>query len=256
MPHRACAILAVAVVAAGRVYAVPVSDELLATLARNGELTHFYSTAVSVDLAPSHELTAEVVEELSRLDPDVGIEALFRYTIPADVVLDPTIDRYIYNVMRSFRTMEGIPYYSASRGRMRTFFYESYVVDDPENLAPQPDPHVDTIPETDTLTVFQRDSSFGKNTLAVQYHAGDGEVMVSMSNLTTMAYRGVLPVVRPQNLRMFLYVVRDGHQVYFYGNCGVNTFSMFGMEDRAQASFTNRIRALYNWFAERMEFYP
>lgn len=255
MHNRAVAIIAgfISLVAAYRAAAVP--DQLLRTLDDDGEVTNFYSDAVRVDLAPSHALTTELVRELSVLEPDVGIEALFRYEIPRAVPLEDDIDRYIYNVMRSFRTMEGIPYYSASRGRMRTFFHESYVVDNAETLTPQPDPVVDTIPARDQLTIFQRDSSFGRNTLAVEYQAGNREVMLSMVNLTTMAYRGVLPVVRPENLRMFLYVVREGRSIYFYGNCGVRTFSMFGMEDRAQASFTNRIRALYAWFAERMEEY-
>lgn len=232
---------------------VRIAPRIREALAEHGEVTSFYSDTVSVELAPSQELTARVVDELSRLNPDVGIEALFSYKLPSHLVNAQNVDRRIYNVMRSFRTMEGIPYYSASRGRMRTFFYESHVVEDRDNMEPVPDPLVDTVPDHDALTIFQRDSSFGKNILSVTYNAKEEEVLVSMTNLTTMAYRGILPVVRPGNLAMYLYVVRDGDTVYFYGNCGVATYSMFGMEERAQASFTNRIRALYSWFTDQME---
>jgi len=214
-----------------------------------GGRTNFYTDSVQTRLAPDHPFTTTVAEDLERLDPRVGIEI---------VVPVPVVDRAfteagmleLYNILRQVSTMEGIEYYSASRGEMRTFYHESYAIDGPDGKRRIDDPVVTAIPPQDRIHVFQRDGSFGKNVQRLDYVARDDAFLVTMTNTTTMFYK-VVPLVSPENLQTFLLILPrpDEGVIEFYGNLGVRVPGMFGMQDRARDSFYNRIVALHDWFA-------
>lgn len=217
-----------------------------------GGRTNFYTDSVQTRLAPDHPFTATVTKELERLAPRVGIEI----TVPVPVVDRAFTDagmRELYNILRRVSTMEGIEYYSASRGEMRTFYHESYAIDGPDGNRRIDDPVVTVIPPQDTIHVFQRDGSFGKNVQRLDYLAGRDAFLVTMTNTTTMVYK-VVPLVAPENLQTFLLILPrpDEGAIEFYGNLGVRVPALFGMRNRARDSFYNRIVALHDWFIQEL----
>ena len=203
-------------------------------------------------LAAPGATTDFIRSELRELDPKVGIEINIPIAV-TDEVFSDTGMLQLYNILRRISTMEGLEYYSASRDETRVFYHESYAIDDPDNRRRIPDPTVTSIPRRDTIHVFQRDGSFGKNVQRIEYRADGAEILLSMVNTTTMVYK-VVPLVTPGNLRTFLVVrplPREGI-VTFYGNLGVRVPALFGMKERARDSFYNRIVALHDWFAAEL----
>ena len=228
------------------------SQERYRELIEAGSIKHFFTDSVDLALAPQVPGLENTRSALEAMEPKVGVEALFllRERLTGDSEAER--DLSLYNIFRSVSTMEGIEYYSASRGRMRIFYEESYAVAGPESREPLPDPTVSEIPRRDRIHVYQRDSSFGRNVYTVEYVRREDAYLMSMTNLTRMYY-GIFPVVAPENLEIHLTVVETEEGYLFYGACGVEVISLFGLEDRAKDSFYNRIEALYRWFRSRVE---
>ncbi len=220
---------------------------------QDGEETAFYTDQPTFTLAPDTEFTDTLAEEIAALDPRLGIEARFYLPVPSEVVEQPDFELELYNILRSVSTMEGIEYYSASRERMRTFYHESYAVAGPDGDERISDPLVSRIPREDRVYVFQKDSSFGKNVQQLDYNYAEGNFLIRMENLTTMFYNGLIPLVADGNLLTYLVVEPREEGIVFYGHLAVKVGALFGMEDRARNSFYNRIKALYDWFTQRME---
>ncbi len=221
-------------------------------LMEEGSLKHFFTDSVNLTLAPQVPGLENTRTALEEMEPKIGVEALFllRERLAGDSETER--DLALYNIFRSVSTMEGIEYYSASRERMRIFYEESYAVADPDSRDPLPDPTVSEVPRRERIHVYQRDSSFGRNVYTVEYVRREDAYLMSMTNLTRMYY-GIFPVVAPENLEIHLTVVETEEGYLFYGACGVNVISLFGLEDRAKDSFYNRIEALFRWFQSRVE---
>lgn len=218
-------------------------DELMTT----GELSLPYGlepgSSPSVRFAPA--FGPEILGDILAIDPKIGVEVLFLVDAPAGVT---GIDAELLATMQAITTMEGIEYYSASRDRMRTLFYESYVVSDAEGNDRRPDPRPTELTETDQIYIYQHDSSFGRNVLELTYTVSGDAIRLRMRNLTRMLYRGIIPAVGPEELGLNLVVYPLGDKVLFYGNSAANPISLLGMEARVQRSFYNRLVALYEWF--------
>ncbi|MFP4010382.1 MAG: DUF6675 family protein [Spirochaetaceae bacterium] len=228
------------------------SDDRFREVMEEGGTKHYFEDTVELNLAFEGSGRDRTERALTAMEPRIGVEALFLVEEHVEEESEKERDRALYNIFRSVSTMEGIEYYSASRERMRTFYHESYAVEDPESREPLSDPVVTEVPEEDQIYVYQRDSSFGRNVYRVDYVRDDDAYLMSMTNLTRMYY-GVLPVVAPENLEIHLTVMETEEGYLFYGACGVRVISLFGMQDRARDSFYNRIEALYRWFRSRVE---
>jgi hypothetical protein len=227
------------------------SAEQRTELQSEGELTRFFDDDGILALLPGTTLEQKVREDIEGMELLIGVEALFAFDPPAALARQPNRDRYIYNVLRSVSTLEGIEYYSASRKRMRTFFYESYAIAEPESREPLPDPTVRTVPPEDAILVYQRDSSMGANVSRLTYrHTGDA-IALSIENLTMMHYY-LVPLVGPGNLHLHLMVIPGSEQFLFYGVCGVDARNFLGLAQRKRASFYNRIKAMYGWFVDEL----
>lgn len=206
----------------------------------------FYSEELSFRLLPEGPLGAHIRSQVEALEPALGIEV--RFSLPTKgTATDGETRLAIYNVLRKISTMEGIEYYSASRDEMRVLYHESYVIRGNNNRRRVEDPTVETVPTVETIYAFQRDGSFGRNVQEITYRSiGDGFLM-EMKNRTTMVYH-LIPLVTPNNLQVYLLVEPGGSGIEVYGHLAVRVPAVFGFQDRARASFYNRIQALANWF--------
>lgn len=226
---------------------------LLPLGAQEAEETSFYTDEPTFSLAPDASFTSRIEQEVRALEPKLGIEARFFLPLSRQTIEAPDFRLRLYNILRSVSTMEGIEYYSASRERMRTFYHDSYAVASADGEQRIPDPLVSRVPDEATVYVYQRDSSFGRNVQRLDYFYDSENILVRMENQTTMFYNGFIPLVGEENLRTYLVVEPGREGVVFYGHLAVRVGALFGMEERAQNSFYNRIKALYDWFQIRLD---
>ena len=158
----------------------------------------------------------------------------------------------IHGILRSFSSLEGIQYWSASRKTMRTLYAESYRIDGPETrnrLVDLSAPLPSAIPAQESAFAFQRDLSFGANVYSYVFSAPSGAAVMEMTNLTRMSY-GLIPLVAPKALKTRLLVVPASDGIIFYAES--DSSSAAGpFRSRLEESFSNRASALFGWFSSR-----
>lgn len=228
------------------------AEDILVDLQTAGELSRTFWRDGTALYIP--DLTAKnlIIGELESLKPTVAVEILRIYTKQGLAFDSPDVLLKIYNILLSISTMEGIEYYSASRGRMRTLFSESYCIDSPQERNRQPDPQVQLIPASKNVYSLQTDLTFGENIYLTELHHGDNYILMKSQNLTTMRYL-FLPAVRPNRSVTFLILIPAGEQLIFYGLSGLRSYAFSGIQKKRAASLYNRNVAIYNWFVERLE---
>jgi len=227
-------------------------ETILDRLAQEGSLRNSLNRESQPLLIPDVPARARIVERIREMGFTVGTEVLAIYsndTVDFDL---PASRLKIYNILRSFSTMQGIEYYSASRERMRTLFAQSYVVDGPENGRKVPDPVAERIPASSRLYVFQEDLTFGENTYVNEFRYSGDFYLVESRNLTTMRYF-LFPMVKPGDSATMILLIPDGTRILFYGAGGARTMRLLGLERSREDSFYNRIKAIYGWFSDRMD---
>lgn len=202
---------------------------------------------------PPAPLAALVEGFAAESNARIAVEGLFFVPLTAEQRARAT-PLEVYNITRAISTLEGIEYYSASRGRYRVFYEESFVIDSPETKVRQADPLLPpatSIPVRDTQYLQQRDSSFGENIYRARYLHGEEITRLEIINLTTMYYT-ILPLVQPERLRTLFAAVPTERGVLFYGVSLIRVGSLLGLEERVVNSFTNRLRAVGEWFDDQL----
>jgi hypothetical protein len=221
-------------------------------LYHTGKTSRFYFTpADSTRYLPESAFSAAITENLTEIAPNIGVETLYLFEAPG---ISPAQNDMlgIYNLLRKLSTVKGIEYYSASRGRTRTFFREFYTIDGPEQTGPVPDRLVASIPREDVLYAFQEDLTFGKNISRLRYRYERPFIALSIVNLEKMRY-ALIPLIQEEDMQTHLIIyVLDGF-IMFYGNCGVSTIEFFGLVNKKKESFSNRVEAMYRWFRGQYE---
>lgn len=227
------------------------SQSEIHSLVKEKELTRYYFSEDLALFLPLNPFKESITEELHGLDPNIGVESLYLLSIPGFLSNDNQI-LTLYNILRSVSTLKGIEYFSASRGRMRTFIKEAYTVNSFNEKERIPDQTVDRIPLDSKITVFQEDLTFGKGYYSIVYRYSENIINLFMKNLTTLWY-GVIPLIREENMHIHIAVFPLDNRILFYGNCGVKTVKFFGLEKTRTESFYYRIEALFRWFSDRIK---
>ena len=200
-------------------------------------------------LLPRHQFSRDLVGTLL-LDfgPNVMVETLHIYEKPLPASAWSADEKArLYNNLLALSTLTGLEYFSASRGRMRTFYESSIVINDPANRNPINDP-VFAEPQA-RLTVYarQRDSTFGDNIYRYDYYAVPGGIVFVQQNITPLKL-GFITAVASNNLRSAVAILDAGDYILIYAASMANTASIPGIRDRIGNSFANRAEAILNWF--------
>jgi hypothetical protein len=203
-------------------------------------------------LVPRTSLSRAAESGYERLSPGLGVETLLLTRAPNRGMTAEVALRSMYRILKSVSTMEGITYYSVSRGKRRVLFERSFRVAGPDEREPLADVRTARIPETETVYVLQDDSTFGENLYRVEYRAEPDALMLTMVNLTAMRY-GILPAVGAEKLRITIMIVPRGEYLLFYGSSGAVASDLPFFASRVRESFENRIRAIYDWFTARLD---
>lgn len=203
-------------------------------------------------LLPRHPLSALLQKQIGK--PAVLVETLFAVPVPrpSDPAAAAAEMAEIYGYLRAVGSLEGIEYWSASRNTLRTFYAESYRIENQESRVRMPDPIAPapgSIPATETFLAFQRDLSFGSNVYKYTFTYQGEAFIVHQNNLTKMNY-GLLPVINPGSLSTHLLIIRAEDAIVFYAESGADAPGI--LKGKLEVSFTNRAEALFRWFEGRV----
>lgn len=203
-------------------------------------------------LVPASSASRVLKTTIAKERPNLLVEAVFFLerttpTVPAEET------RAIYGLLRSFGSLEGIEYWSASRKTWRVFYAESYRIDGPETKRRLPDetPPAE-VPPSEELFAFQRDLSFGANIYRYRLSSHEGgTILLEQTNLTRMNY-GLMPMLGAEGLRTRLLVIPTREGIVFYAASVADAPSLPLIRTKLENSFSNRAAALFRWFSERL----
>ena len=205
-------------------------------------------------LAPNHRGLRELLESIrAGLEPGVMVETLYLYAKPAGAGpgWNKTQRNALFNKILELSTLEGLQYYSASRGVMRTFYETSTVIDGPSSKKALGDPVYDEPPPELTLYARQKDLTFGDNIYLYDYHAYPDALIFIQQNLTMTA--GIIPAVRKNRLRSTVAIFDAGEYLLVYAVSMAKAAALPGLKDRVSNSFANRAEAVLSWFSAQAD---
>ncbi len=167
---------------------------------------------------------------------------------------------YAGKVLRSFSTLQGIKYYSHSKGREKTLYEEAYTVEperDPlsgkvTNVGEVKGPD-DTAGSADgkVLYALMDDSSLGRTVYRVEYEVRADEIRATFVNESAL-HLGPIKAFGPGKLRMNFVVSDCGDCFVAYLTTEASVPPLSILDKMIKQSFTARLDAVYNWFVERL----
>lgn len=225
------------------------------TLIKDGELTQFHFNDFNPILLPETALTSRIRETAASMDLNMGIEGLFLdkdFDIEA-YKADPEASLLkLYNIFRSVSSLEGTQYYSASRGKMRDLFVESWQIPSPDKPGEKmADPLVNKIPAEESIFIHQKDKSFSKHESKMTFVYDAPVIWTLLVNESSMYYKGFIRVMKPHHMQINLLVIPTDNGLLFYGISAADTLKIKSFREKANKSFYNRVKALYAWYTEQ-----
>jgi hypothetical protein len=202
-------------------------------------------------LTPNHSGLKALLESIrAGLEPSVMVETLYLYAKPAGAGQEWNKDQRnaLFNKTLELSTLEGLQYYSASRGAMRTFYETSTVIDGPSSKKVLGDPVYSEPPLELTLYARQKDLTFGDNIYQYDYHTYPDALIFVQQNLTAMT-AGIIPAVRKNRLRSTVAIFDAGDYLLVYAVSMAKAAALPGLKDRISNSFANRAEAVLSWFS-------
>jgi hypothetical protein len=205
----------------------------------------------TLKLIPSLASRDRISAAAVRMQPTVGVEVLRVMSVPPDSLDASTGLLKLFNAMHAVSTMQGIPYYSATRGRAMVLFTQSYAVESAESLQRIPDPVFTDVPAEDVLITFQNDTSFGRNAFREVFWRGPDHLAVRIENLTRISML-LFPFAEPGNMVTEVALVPRGSDLLFYGVACLRTTMPIGDRRSREDSLANRMIAIADWLKTRL----
>jgi hypothetical protein len=190
-----------------------------------------------------------IAAEAAAMHPTLGVELLRVLSTPSGAATpaDPAARWLsIYNILHAASTMQGITYWSVSKGRRQVLFTQSYAVAAQKKPSRIPDPSFMLIPREDTLLTFQEDHSFGRNLYRETFAYRDDHLSVKVENLTAVSVL-LIPIIQPGNLVSRVIVVPAGNDILFYGASFLRSAAPLGDRRTREESLSNRLTAMADW---------
>ncbi|MDR1419500.1 MAG: hypothetical protein LBI86_03925 [Treponema sp.] len=212
-------------------------------------------------LLPNHAAVRALTGEIERsLNPGIIVETLSLYKKSGGTNAGGAVSgswtgeerRDLYNEALTISSLAGIQYYSATRKTMRTFYETSVVINNPEAKQPLPDPAYAVPPENIVIYARQKDLTFGDNIYRYEYRTGTDFLIFTQENLTAMNI-GIINAVGKNRLRSVVAVLDAGDSLLVYAASMAKASAFPGLGERIGNSFTNRTKAILQWFTDKAD---
>ena len=212
-----------------------------ASIASDGTLT----------LLPPAARGDRIAGDVKEVRPTMGVEMLRIIGGSTGPLDTPAGLLEIYNALHAVSTMQGITYYSVTRGKVQVLFTQSYAVTDAQRLQRIADPLFTEVPAEDVLFTFQEDNSFGKNAYQESFWLRPDHLEVKIENLSTISFL-LVPIVHPRNLVIHAALIPVGRDLIFYGCAYIHTTLHVGDRRSKDDSLRNRLTAIADWLESRL----
>ncbi|MFP4363872.1 MAG: DUF6675 family protein [Spirochaetia bacterium] len=229
-----------------------ISAEIVSELWANQSITRFPRQHEELSLLPNVEGAQPLTEDFQNTNFAYATETLQYIPTPNTDYTEEDNLVAVYNTLRSISTLEGLEYYSVSRGRMHTLFSQAYTINSPDAQEEIPDRHVAVIPQESTVYAMQDDSRFGPNIYRLEYTVFPDSILLSSKNLTGLYYTFVR-VIAPEDLSLQVLVIPTEDALVFYGLSYAPGVRLPFLSDRIQSSIENRLEAFARWFRNSIE---
>ena len=207
-----------------------------------------------VELLPNYAALRRYIDaQMADLQPSIMVEALYLYRKPAFASHGAWSVREraaVFNRLLAISSLQGLEYYSASRGVMRVLYETSHVIDTPADKRRIPDPAFSVPPIEFSLYARQRDLTFGDNIYRYDFHTSEAALIFTQQNLTSLNV-GIIPAVGKERLRSTFAVFDTGTYLLVYVVSMAKAASIPGMRDRVGNSFSTRAQAVIAWFSNQ-----
>lgn len=210
-----------------------------------GEVTRFQYDADQPVLLPETPQAAVLKGEWEKLEPNFSIEGLFfiqQSRRGENQMLT------ILNIFSSVSTLEGLEYYSASRGEMRLLFEECWRIEDLEDRKRTEDILFTSLPDKAVFHIHQKDLTFGENLSTLSLESSPDSLYMMIRNETPMKYDGWLKLIEPDHFITAALVIPVEEGILYYGTMAARTLGFKFVAKKASRSFYNRMKALFSWF--------
>ncbi len=230
-----------------------ISRNIYNKLLSAGEVEHSFTQKTELYLLPNIPSRKNMIEEYLSVLPDMGVEILKLYRVKKRINFSSKKSKLlIYNIVHSISTLKGVKYYSHTHKKIRTLFYDSYVIASPDNPTKIDDPISQKLKNYDKIYIFQDDSTFGKNIFSVEYTLNSSySIIIKIENITTMKYL-FIPLIPPHKMVTYMIVIPGSNSILFYGLSFSNFKNFLPVGKENVVSFYNRLIAMYNWFIAQM----
>ncbi len=210
---------------------------------------NYSEESTELTLLPPVMEQALIEKDLRSFEPSGVVELMYRMPLP-DVAPEDMMLHILQSISR-ISTMEGIKYWSGSRREMYPYLEEAYAVEERKSSKPVDDPVFASLPEGPrTISIFQKDTTFGKAWYDVTFTVSDEAIRLSMVNTTTIRYK-LFPVLRDERLHIEMVIIPGEDELLFYSMAAFKLGQTFGIELRLDQSFDHRISALQTWFSNQ-----
>ena len=252
-PRRGLGALLVIVVAAGTAGACPsaltqlVPDSVVRARLQQREIRIPLLAGATPELVPELPNRSAIAASIAAIGVTYGAEVL-RLLPGGGASCDWTA---LYNHLRAVSTLQGIEYFSDSRGHYRTLYQRSHAIVGAADRTPQPDPVASSVPHHSLLFLEQEDSTFGSNVYQADFRFDGVSIVMQIENLTTMWW-GILPLVAEGDFRSVVTITPTDRGLLFYASAAIHAADLDFVRERAQTSLGNRLDALEGWMRQRL----
>ena len=229
--------------------------ETLATeLLAKGALTSmvYKHEGTPFQLLPNVAESEEIKNSWNDADAVYSMENLFLYPKNEKQLQRKNDVDEISVILRSISQLKGITYFSTEAQSSQVLYEESCFIDNLTSKQPIKDPLQGTADGLQ-LTVYQHDRSLGDIYYEYRYRQDSESVAFFAHNLTTVKVK-FIPIIGPDNLHITLFVHDMGDYLLVYGLTQAGFLPFPGiLKNRINASFVNRVNAIYDWFITQYE---
>ena len=158
---------------------------------------------------------------------------------------------HLYNTLHATSTMQGVTYFSVSRGKQEVLFAQSYAIASATSRQRVPDPAATTLPPSSLFYTFQEDHSFGKNVYEETFTDPGDHIAVKIENLTTISLV-LIPIIGPRSFVVRIVLVPVGRDLLFYGAAALRSSMPLGDRHSREESLINRLAAMTGWLERQL----
>jgi hypothetical protein len=147
--------------------------------------------------------------------------------------------------------MQGVTYFSVSRGKQEVLFAQSYAISSPSTRRRMPDPSAAALAADSLFYTFQEDHSFGKNVYEERFTFPGDHIGVKIENLTTISLV-FIPIIGPRSFVVRIVIVPVGRDLLFYGAAALRSSMPLGDRRSREESLVNRLAAMTDWLQRQL----